>query len=269
MTRIARTLLFLACAFVVGCGDGSGGNGPVTPPTPPAVLVANGVVSATVGTALSYDATRGGTVFSDPAGGGLTYSVTFTGSANGLQAVGSTISGTPAAPGVVSVTVTATDNKGQTASDQFAIVAFAAGLPTPFLPALSYSYTDAAAPLPAHFLSIIDSLSVIGADNTPASNPITNAGATLGRVLFYDRRLSANDAVSCGSCHVQAFGFGDPRVRSVGFAGALTARHSPALVNARFYRRGRFFWDERAGSLEGQVVGPIQDAGEMGMPLGT
>ncbi|HYW12792.1 MAG TPA: hypothetical protein VE871_12580, partial [Longimicrobium sp.] len=67
-------------------------------------------MSTTVGTSLSYDATRGGTVFSDPAGGGLVYSLTFIGASNGLQATGTTVSGTPAAPGVVTVTVTATDS---------------------------------------------------------------------------------------------------------------------------------------------------------------
>jgi cytochrome c peroxidase len=113
----------------------------------------------------------------------------------------------------------------------------------------------------------MDGISVIATDNTPAANPITNAGATLGRVLFYDRRLSANDGIACGSCHVQSFGFGDPRQRSVGFAGAPTGRHSAALVDARFYQRGRFFWDERAPTQEAQVVTPIQDAAEMGMPL--
>jgi cytochrome c peroxidase len=271
MPRIARTLLlFLACASTASCSDGS--TGPVTPPptpppTPPAVLAANGLISATVGTSLSYDATRGGTVFSDPAGGGLAYSVAFVGPSNGLQAVGSTVSGTPAAPGIVSVTITATDSKGQTANDQFAIVAFTAGLPTPSLPAIPYPYTDAAAPLPAHFLTAAEGLSVVTTDNMPAANPITNAGATLGRVLFYDRRLSANDGISCASCHAQSLGFGDGRQRSVGFAGGLTSRHSTALVNARFYQRGRFFWDERAATLEAQVLTPIQDATEMGMPL--
>lgn len=268
MTRIARTLLVLVCASAAGCSDGS--NGPVDPPPttpPPAVLIPNGLVSATVGSALSYDATRGGTVFSDPAGGGLTYAVTFAGAANGLTAAGSAVGGTPTAPGIVSATITATDSKGRTASDQFGIVVFAAGLPTPTLPALLYSYTDATAPLPAHFLTPAIGPSVVATDNTPTANPTTNAGATLGRVLFYDRRLSANDGISCASCHSQAFGFGDPRQRSVGFAGGLTARHSSALVNARFYQRGRFFWDERAATLEAQVVTPIQDATEMGMPL--
>lgn len=264
MTRTARTLLVLLGVSAAGCSDW-GSTGPGTPPTPPAVLVSNGPIGATVGTPLSYDATRGGTVFSDPAGKGLTYTVTFTGASNGLSAVGTTVSGTPTEPGRVSITITATDAKGQTASDEFAILVFAAGLPIPSLPAVPYPYSDASAPLPAHFLT--DLSGVIATDNMTAANPITDAGATLGRVLFHDPRLSINDRVSCASCHVQAFGFDDPRQRSVGFAGGRTARHSASLTNARFYARGRFFWDERAATLEAQVMTPIQDGVEMGMPV--
>ncbi|MES2525208.1 MAG: cytochrome c peroxidase [Gemmatimonadota bacterium] len=104
-------------------------------------------------------------------------------------------------------------------------------------------------------------------DNTPALNPITDAGATLGRVLFYDRQLSVNDRVACASCHLQAFGFSDTAQLSRGFAGGRTRRHSMALANARFYASGRFFWDERAGTLESQTLMPVQDPVEMGMTL--
>lgn len=104
-------------------------------------------------------------------------------------------------------------------------------------------------------------------DNTPNNNPITNIGATLGRVLFYDRRLSANNTISCASCHLQENGFSDPDELSVGFEGALTGRNSMGLANARFYENGRFFWDERAISLEAQVLLPIQDEIEMGLTL--
>lgn len=106
-----------------------------------------------------------------------------------------------------------------------------------------------------------------GFDNTPVANPVTDAGATLGRVLFYDRQLSANDRIACASCHVQAFGFADTARLSRGFAGGATKRHSMALGNARLYANGRFFWDERASSLEAQVLMPVQDAVEMGMTL--
>ncbi len=139
--------------------------------------------------------------------------------------------------------------------------------PEPALPATLSAYSDASAPLPPFFLNGGPGGSVIATDNTPANNRTTDAGATLGRVLFYDQRLSANDAVSCASCHQQQFAFGDTARLSRGFRGGTTRRHAMAVVNARFYQRGRFFWDERAASLEAQVVAPIQDTTEMGMIL--
>jgi cytochrome c peroxidase len=85
--------------------------------------------------------------------------------------------------------------------------------------------------------------------------------------LFYDKRLSTNQTVSCSSCHQQRNGFSDPRQFSVGFAGGLTDRNSMGLSNARWYLRRHFFWDERADTLEDQVLQPIQNAVEMGMTL--
>ena len=104
----------------------------------------------------------------------------------------------------------------------------------------------------------------VNRDNTPPTNPISDAGATLGRVLFYDVNLSANNTVACAHCHQQEFAFGDDRVLSVGLDGGLTGRHSMRLVNARFSDERRFFWDERAVSLEDQTTRPIQDHIEMG-----
>ncbi|GJG88950.1 hypothetical protein tb265_41310 [Gemmatimonadetes bacterium T265] len=233
----------------------------------PTVASANVVVGASVGTLIVYDATKGGTVFADAAAGGLTYTLALSGPANGLRAVGGTVTGTPTAPGLTTATLTATDALGRTVSDQFAVVAFASGLPAPALPAVPFRYADAEVPLPAHFTTSIDGTTVVATDNTPASNPITDAGATLGRVLFYDPRLSANDGLACAGCHIQALGFSDVPRLSVGFAGGFTARHSPGPANARFYQRGRFFWDERAATLEAQVVQPIQNTTEMGMTL--
>lgn len=104
-------------------------------------------------------------------------------------------------------------------------------------------------------------------DNTPKYNPITNEGATLGRVLFYDKKLSANGSISCASCHKQELGFSDDKVLSEGFDGLSTRRHSMGLTNARFYLMGSFFWDERAATLEDQVLSPFQDKIEMGLTL--
>ena len=136
------------------------------------------------------------------------------------------------------------------------------------LPESPFDY--ASLDLPTHFT--INSggplpTSINGTDNIPATNPITNDGATLGRVLFYDKSLSANGTIACASCHKQDKGFSDDAILSVGFDGGLTGRHSMTLINSRFYQRGRFFWDERATTLEDQVLMPFQDPVEMGMTL--
>jgi len=110
---------------------------------------------------------------------------------------------------------------------------------------------------------------IVGQDNTPADNAVTDQGATLGRVLFYDKTLSLNKTVSCASCHKQELGFSDSAVLSKGFLGGLTARNSMSLVNARYYPAKHFFWDERAATLEAQVLTPIQNSVEMGMQLDT
>jgi len=129
------------------------------------------------------------------------------------------------------------------------------------LPATPYDYANIQ--LPAHFGQSLRP----GGDNTPADNPVTNDGATLGRVLFYDTALSKNDTVACASCHVQENGFTDAARFSVGFEGGLTSRNSMSLANVRFYRDGHFFWDERADTLEDQVLMPIQSEVEMGLTL--
>jgi cytochrome c peroxidase len=108
---------------------------------------------------------------------------------------------------------------------------------------------------------------VTNQDNTPSTNPITDAGATLGRVLFFDKRLSTNQTIACASCHQPQHGFSDPRPVSTGFNGAAGTRNAMSLNNARFYQRGHFFWDERANTLEDQVLMPIQNPIEMGMTL--
>ena len=100
-------------------------------------------------------------------------------------------------------------------------------------------------------------------DNT-GNNPITNAKATLGRVLFYDKKLSIDNTISCASCHKQAFAFSDNQLVSTGVAGGKTDRHSMRLVNERFGVETKFFWDERASSLESQTTQPIADHNEMG-----
>lgn len=103
----------------------------------------------------------------------------------------------------------------------------------------------------------------INKDNT-GSNVITDAKATLGRILFYDKQLSINNSVSCGSCHVQKFAFSDTAIASLGIENGRTGRHSMRLINSRFSNERRFFWDERAATLEEQSTQPIKDHAEMG-----
>lgn len=100
-------------------------------------------------------------------------------------------------------------------------------------------------------------------DNTGA-NSITDSKATLGRVLFYDKNLSIDNTISCSSCHQQKFAFGDTALASNGVSGGLTGRHAMRLINTRFSAETKFFWDERAASLEQQTTKPIQDHAEMG-----
>jgi cytochrome c peroxidase len=100
-------------------------------------------------------------------------------------------------------------------------------------------------------------------DNTPADNPITNAGATLGRVLFYDGALSFNNSVSCATCHKQNLAFADNKAGSIGFEGRETPRNTPPIMNMRF--SNSFFWDMRTSNLETQVLQPVENHIEMGM----
>src|SRR5688500_3049542 len=120
-------------------------------------------------------------------------------------------------------------------------------------------YRYAGVELPPHLISKLD--------HTPSTNPLTDEGATLGRVLFYATRLPANRSTSCGTCHIQAHGFAEPKPDSRGFQGAHTARRAMPLVNLRYYQRAKFFWDERASSLEEAVVMPIASHIEMGQNL--
>lgn len=139
------------------------------------------------------------------------------------------------------------------------------GIDVPLLPAKSNRYTL------GRGSSRIALSQLRGLDNTAEDDPISDAGATLGRVLFYDKQLSENDTIACASCHHQERAFADPRRFSVGFKGGKTGRNAMGLGYLRFTiingSRPGFFWDERATTLEDQVLMPIQDKVEMGMKL--
>src|SRR6185295_17047145 len=97
----------------------------------------------------------------------------------------------------------------------------------------------------------------------PASNRLTREKVTLGRKLFFDKRLSRDGTLACASCHDPKRAFSDGRAVARGIGGAEGTRNAPALIN-RGYGRS-FFWDGRARSLEDQVLQPITDPREMGL----
>jgi len=130
------------------------------------------------------------------------------------------------------------------------------------LPASLYNYANI--PFPTDVINNLPDM-----DNMPSTNITTDAGATLGRVLFYDVDLSRNHTISCSSCHKQQFSFADSAKFSVGWNGGHTKRNSMGLVHVRFHRDGAMFWDLRAATLEDQVLMPIQDSVEMGLTLDT
>lgn len=130
---------------------------------------------------------------------------------------------------------------------------------TPKLPARPFDYKITA--LPDHLKGPLTGDNFAGAQISPRYNHLV----TLGRVLFYDKALSRNNLVSCSSCHKQDNGFDDNSRFSIGFTGKITARNSMGLTNAAFSHNGRYFWDERAISLEAQVMMPIFDPVEMGL----
>ncbi|HEY4327770.1 MAG TPA: cytochrome c peroxidase [Mucilaginibacter sp.] len=99
----------------------------------------------------------------------------------------------------------------------------------------------------------------------PADNPETKQGVYLGRLLFYEKKLSANNTLSCSGCHLQSKAFTDGKALSEGVDHMLASRNSMSLTNLLWSRK--FFWDGRSGSLEEQAVFPLTNPNEMGQPL--
>jgi cytochrome c peroxidase len=97
----------------------------------------------------------------------------------------------------------------------------------------------------------------------PPDNQQTPAKIALGKALFFDDRLSADDKISCDHCHEPAKGFTDQFPTSEGIHAQMGQRNSPAVLNALF--NVTQFWDGRAPTLEAQIAGPVTNPIEMGM----
>lgn len=99
----------------------------------------------------------------------------------------------------------------------------------------------------------------------PKGNPTSPEKVALGQQLYFDGRLSADNKVSCASCHDPAKGFSNGEQFATGVEGKKGGRNSPTVINSAF--QNFQFWDGRAGSLEEQALGPIQNPIEMNMEL--
>ena len=103
----------------------------------------------------------------------------------------------------------------------------------------------------------------LGLDDLPVppDNPMTREKVELGRLLFFEKRISSDGTVACATCHMPTRGFSNARQYGVGVEGKLGVRNVPTVLNAAYYTRQ--FWDGRAQSLEEQAKGPIQNPAEM------
>lgn len=97
--------------------------------------------------------------------------------------------------------------------------------------------------------------------NIPSNNPLTVEGVALGKRLFYDPILSADNTQSCASCHLQETGFSETTQYSTGIDGIEGNRNAMPLINLGW--QTKFFWDGGANGLESQVIGPITNPIEM------
>jgi cytochrome c peroxidase len=110
-------------------------------------------------------------------------------------------------------------------------------------------------------------ISVLGKFESPSDNPYNEEKVALGRMLFFDKRLSRNETVSCASCHNPAFAFTDQKTVSEGVEGRKTERNAPSLLNSAYLETVMF--DAHLSSLELQVIVPIQEHVEMDMDMKT
>lgn len=94
-----------------------------------------------------------------------------------------------------------------------------------------------------------------------ADNPWSEEKEELGKMLYFDPRLSGSNWISCATCHNPGLGWGDGLPRALGNGQQELGRHSPTVINSGYFKLQ--FWDGRAKTLEEQALGPIQAAGEM------
>ncbi|MCF6330447.1 MAG: c-type cytochrome [Sulfurimonas sp.] len=100
---------------------------------------------------------------------------------------------------------------------------------------------------------------------TPYDNQLSDKRIELGKLLYFDKRLSSSNEISCATCHDPKLGWSDALSKSIGHDGAKGPRNSPTIINTAYQEHQ--FWDGRVKSLEEQALGPIEAEVEMNMPL--
>ncbi|WP_290783781.1 cytochrome c peroxidase [Halomonas sp.] len=101
----------------------------------------------------------------------------------------------------------------------------------------------------------------------PADNSLTPEKIELGKMMFFEPRISSSGVISCATCHNPALGWADRIPRATGHDGQIGERNTPTVLNSGFL--GSQFWDGREPDLEGQALGPIEADVEMAMDLDT
>ena len=96
--------------------------------------------------------------------------------------------------------------------------------------------------------------------------PVDREKAELGRLLFFDQRLSGDGSMSCGTCHDPEKGFVDRLRTASGKGGKVLLRNTPSVINID--ARAPFFWDGRAATAEEQALGPVSNPDEMAKDVG-
>ncbi len=109
-------------------------------------------------------------------------------------------------------------------------------------------------------------IGVLDSVKHPADNPFNAAKRDLGKMLFFDPRLSVSGQIACASCHDPQLGWGDGKRLAFGHDRKLGGRNAMTILNTAFY--DKLFWDGRAVSLEDQARFPVQDHLEMNEKLG-
>ena len=218
-----------------------------------------------VGESFSLDVSTVGARLVDPDGDPLSYEVILRGEP-GVTVRGTQLSGRLAAAGAIEVTLVARDPAGASARTVFMIAAPAAEPGAPKLPATPYIYKDESLPLPDAYRQSSEGFAPLW-DAQAKINRSTDAGAALGRVLFFDKRLSITNTFACASCHQREHGFAAPERFSKGVIGVPLSRNTMALANARYNIHKSWFADLRVTDIKEAVRQALTRTDELASTL--